>query len=145
MDNPTRPPRWKTMDNPTRPPSDHVVIDNIKKSISILELTVPFENNVNRNHAYKCHKYAHLYIDLQRLGFNVKYFAIEIGCRAVISDSNSKCLYAFYKSIRGLKFNNRDFRHLKTSFCKTVITSSFVIFKSKYCKSWITPMFYCNV
>ncbi len=58
---------------------DLVVIDNIKKCISILQLTVPFENDVNRNHEYKCHKYAHLYIDLQRLGFNVKYFAIEIG------------------------------------------------------------------
>ncbi len=28
--------------------------------------------------------------------------------------------------------------------CKTVITS-FVILKSKYCTSWITPMSYCNV
>ncbi len=55
---------------------DLVVIDNIKKCISILELTVPFEINVNHNHEYKCHKYAHICIDLQRLGFNVKYFAI---------------------------------------------------------------------
>ncbi len=108
---------------------DLVVIDNIKIWIWILELTVPFENNVNRNHEYKCHKYGRLCIDHQRLCFNVKYFAIEIGCRAVISDNNSKCLYAFYKSIRGLKFNNRDFWHLKMSFSKTVITSSFVIFK----------------
>ncbi len=93
---------------------DIVVIDNIKKCISIFELTVvPFENNVNHNHEYKCHKYANLCIDLQRLGFNVKYFAMEIGRRTLISDSNSKCLYAVYKPIRGLKFNNRDFRHLK--------------------------------
>ncbi len=113
---------------------DLVVIDNINKCISILELTVPFENNVNHNYDYKCHKYVHLCIDLHRLGFNVKYFAIEIGCKAVISESNSKRLYTFYKSIRGrLKLNNRDFRYLKTSLCKTVITS-FVIFKSKYCK-----------
>ncbi len=77
-----------------------MVIDNIKKGISILKLTVPLEDNVNRNHEYKCHKYAHLCINLQRLGFNVKYFDIEIGCRAVISDSNNKCLYGFYKSIR---------------------------------------------
>ncbi len=44
---------------------DLVVIDNIKKCISILELTGPFENNENRNHEYKCHKYALLCIDLQ--------------------------------------------------------------------------------
>ncbi len=112
---------------------DFVVIDKTKTCISILELTVPFENNVNCNYEYKCHKYTRLCIDLQRLGFKVKYFAIEIGCRAVISDSNSKHLYAFYKSIKGLKFNNREFRHPKTFLCKTVITSSFVIFKSKYC------------
>ncbi len=31
---------------------DLVVIDNIKKCISILELTIPFENNVKRNHEY---------------------------------------------------------------------------------------------
>ncbi len=66
---------------------DLVVIDNIKKCISILELTVLFEHNVNSNHEYKYYKYAHLCIDLQRLGFNVQYFAIEIGCRALISDS----------------------------------------------------------
>ncbi len=106
---------------------DLVVIDNIKRCISILELTVPFENNVNRNHEYKCHKYEHLCIDLERLSLYVKYFAIEIGCRAVISDSNGKCLYVFYKSIRGLKFNNRECRYLKTSLCKTMITS-FVIY-----------------
>ncbi len=43
---------WTIPPDPTvtsdRP--DHVVIDNIKKCISILELTVPFENNVNHNH-----------------------------------------------------------------------------------------------
>ncbi len=51
----------------------------------------------------------------------------------------------YKKSIRVLKFNNRYFRHLKTSLCKTVINSSFVIFKPKYSKYWFTPMSYCNV
>ncbi len=72
---------------------DHVVIDNTKKCISILELTVLFKNNVNRNHEYKCHKYIHLCIYLQRISFNIKYFAIKIGCRAIILDSNSKCMH----------------------------------------------------
>ena len=124
---------------------DLVVIDTEHNNISILELTVPFECNININHEYKCHKYVHLVIDLQKLGFNVKYFAIEIGCRAMISEPNSKCLYAFFKSVYGLKFNNRDFRHFKASVCKTVITSSFVIFKSKYSKTWISPSPYCKV
>ena len=67
---------------PTSDRPDLVVIDYCKKSISILELTVPFERNISKDHQYKCHKYAHLMIDLQGLGYSVKYFAIEIGCRS---------------------------------------------------------------
>ena len=124
---------------------DLVVLDPCEKCISILELTVPYETNIQSRHQYKCHKYAHLCIDLQSLGFSVKYFAIEIGCRAFISQPNSKRLHAFLKSVKGLKFNNRDFRSFKSTLCKTVITSSFVVFKSRFCKSWISPLSYCAV
>lgn len=124
---------------------DLVVLDLTNKCVSILELTVPYESNINSSHQYKCHKYAHLCVDLQNLGFSVKYFAFEIGCRAFISESNSKRLYAFLKSITGLKFNSRDFRSFKSSLCKTAITSSFVIFKARFCKSWITPQSFCKV
>ena len=130
---------------PTSDRPDLVVIDYCKKSISILELTVPFERNISKDHQYKCHKYAHLMIDLQGLGYSVKYFAIEIGCRASISEDNNKRLHAFYKSIPRFKFSNRDFKNLKKSICKTVITASFVLFKSKHFKSWTVPKSYCNV
>ena len=130
---------------PTSDRPDLVVIDYTGKTISILELTVPFERNISTDHQYKCHKYAHLMIDLQRLGYSVKYYAIEIGCRAMISEANNRRLHAFYKSIPGFKFTNRDFTKLKKSICKTVITASFVIFKSKHFKLWRSPNSYCSV
>ncbi len=75
-----------------------VVIDYNTKSISILGLSVPFK--------YQCNNYVHLMIDLQNVGYSVKCFAVEICSGAMVSDSNSKCLYAFYKSILGIKFTN---------------------------------------
>ena len=130
---------------PTSDRPDLVVIDYTTKSISILELTVPFERNISKDHQYKCHKYAHLMIDLQRLGYSVKYFAVEIGCRAMVSEANNRRLHAFYKSITNFKFTNRDYTKLKRSICKTAITASFVIFKSKHFKLWRTPNSYCSV
>ena len=80
---------------PTSDRPDLVVINRVKKSISIFELTVPYEANIRRNHQYKCHKYIPLILILQKLDFNVKYFSVEIGNRGFISRDNSNRLYAF--------------------------------------------------
>ncbi len=92
---------------------DLVSISCVRKSISIFELTVPFERNIKKDHQYKCHKYAHLAFDLSKLDFSVKFYAVEIGCRGLVSYENSERLHAFLRSIHTLKFKEKDFKQLK--------------------------------
>jgi hypothetical protein len=66
---------------PTFNRPDLVTISRSNKRISIFELTVPYERNISKNHNFKCHKCAHLVIDLNNCSFKVKLFAIKIGCR----------------------------------------------------------------
>ena len=130
---------------PTSDRPDLVIINKQTHSISILELTVPFETNIQRAHEYKCHKYTHLILDLQSQGFSVKYFAIEVGCRGLLTTNNSKRLQAFFSSVPGLKLPSKDFRQLKVSLHKIAITTSFMIYKSKYSKLWHSCALLCDM
>ncbi len=91
-----------------------VIVYN-RKSISIVQLTVPSD------HRYKGHKYVLIMIDLQNVGYSVKYFAVA---RLTGNETNT-----WYKSFMGIKFTNRDFRQLKRTLGKIVITKSFVNLK----------------
>ncbi len=126
---------------PTSDRPDLVVLNREKKTISIFELTVPYENNIAKNHQYKCHKYVPLILDLQRIDFNVKYFAVEIGCRGMISKDNTNRLHAFYSSVSNQKVKCKDFKALKSSLCKIAITASFIVYKAKFQPTWCsTPL-----
>ncbi len=43
---------------------------------------------MSENHQYKCHKCAHLMIDLLNIGFKVMFYAIQIVCKGLISMDN---------------------------------------------------------
>ena len=124
---------------------DLVVISKQKKLISILELTVPYENNIQKEHEYKCQKYTHLAIDLTNCGYKVKFFAVEIGSRGLISKANSNRLCAFYHSIHGSHFNAKDFRCLKRSLTKIAITASFIIYKARFQPTWCSTALLTNL
>ena len=64
---------------PTSDRPDLVIVNKQTYSISILELAVPFETNIQQAYEYKCHEFKHLILDLQPQGYSVKYLAIEEG------------------------------------------------------------------
>ncbi len=74
-----------------------------------------YEKNVKKKYQYKCHKYTHLVIDLLHIGFKVKFYASEIGCRGLISMKNTNILYAFCHSIPVFKFKQVDIKHFEKS------------------------------
>ncbi len=59
---------------------------------------------------YKCNQYNYFVIDM---GFKVKHYVIEIGCKILISmhNSNRNCSFPF--DIPSFKFKQRHFRHFK--------------------------------
>ena len=67
---------------------DLVVIDQALKKILILELTVPYDINVDSAHDRKIKRYENLVRDLNTVGYETIYLAIEIGARGFISKDN---------------------------------------------------------
>ncbi len=114
---------------PTSNRPDRVGISRSNKWISIFELTVSYEGNFSKYHNYKCLKYAQPVIDRNNCGFKVTFFAMEIGCRLIFSENDSKGLHAFYHSIPGIKFHASYFNN---SLCKTAGTSSFITYITRF-------------
>ena len=113
---------------------DLTIVNRVKKTIHIFELTVPFEHNIDRQHSYKTNKYASLITDLNSIGYTPIFCAFEVGCRGKISKENSKRLFEFTKGI-----NPKETRKVK-QICKDLTTiaslCSFYIFKVKDNPSW---------
>ena len=66
---------------------DIVIIDETSKQVSICELTVPFESNVNKQHLYKENKYAHFVSDINTHKATV--IAFEVGASSQITPKGS--------------------------------------------------------
>ena len=77
---------------PLRP--DVFVVNEDTRVIVILELTCPWERNIDRDHVYKEEKYAPLVADLSR-EFAVSQFSIEISARGMITKENKARLKSF--------------------------------------------------
>ena len=58
---------------------DLCVVWTNERKILIVELTVPFELNIEKAHTYKSNKYAPLVSDIESNQFEVTYLAIEVG------------------------------------------------------------------
>ena len=69
------------------------------KNLLILELTVPFELNIEKAHIRKSNKYAALISDIDSNNINTDFIALEIGSRGYISPENMKSLKKIYESI----------------------------------------------
>ena len=56
--------------------------------IKIIELTVPFETNIEKEHTYKTNKYATLIQDIEDKQIWSELTCVEVGCRGYVSESN---------------------------------------------------------
>ncbi len=84
---------------PTSQRPDLVIVNRTRKSIYILELTVPYEKNITMEHKYKSEKYARLIGDLQDIGWSTSYHAFKVGCRGMITKENDTTLKLFITKI----------------------------------------------
>lgn len=116
---------------------DIVFIDKPSKLIILVELSIPFELNIEATHQRKVERYKDLIQDIQESGYTVKYYPIEIGSRAFISKENTSRL----KSVIKITTQNQSFKNLKDTICKIALTASFVIYHSKFENIWCSPPF----
>ena len=103
-----------------------------------MELTVPYENNIQKEHLYKNEKYQHLILDLTTSGNTVTFFAIEIGCRGIITKDNKNRLYKLKRLLSPTPPKTKDMKILLKKLSTIAVATSYAIFISRNYPNWIS-------
>ena len=115
---------------------DLFLIDEVRRTIVVFELTCPWEKNVERDHNYKQEKYAPLVADLSR-DFNVSHFSVEIAARGFISKENKARLKSF--ALMTCDARSSESKSLISCCSKASLLASFSIFQARNEPSWTSP------
>ena len=117
---------------PTQQKPDLCFVDFNKKEIFVIELTIPFETNIQQAHRRKLDRYAGLIHDITEAGWKPTLLCIEIGSRGLITPDNKKRLMDMMKLCK-CKIR---YSHLRNDILKTVLFGSYVIFYSRSEHTW---------
>ena len=120
----------------TIPPDIH--ISNLKpdmiilndNEIKIVELTVPFETNIEKAHERKTVKYSQLVDDLKAKGFICELYCIEVGSRGIITPSNGKRLKSLFNT------NEKKCKLLNKILSRIAILTSYTIWNARHNPMW---------
>ena len=116
-------------------PDLFIVSENLKKAI-VIELTCPWDANVQRSHTYKQEKYAPLVADLsQRL--TVFHFSIEVTVRGQISKENQNRIKAFV--FRCCDAPGKLAGKIVKCSSKAALLASFSLFSARKEPAWLSP------
>ena len=119
----------------TQRPDIFIFNESTREAI-ILELTCPWDGNIDRSHTYKEEKYAPLFADLSR-HYKTFCFSIEVSVRGQITSDNKMRLKAFiYRSCDEPK---KIFKSVIPVFSKVALLSSFSLFSARNEPSWSEP------
>ncbi len=94
-----------------------VIVNRIYSTITILELSVPFETSISDTHNRQLNRYAILIADVESKNFKVNYYALEIGSGGYISPENKNRLKHIIKE---LHINNK-YSYIKDNICKVAL------------------------
>ena len=71
---------------------DLVLVNYEKKSMTLIELTIPFDSNILAANNRKTKRYEQLIRDIEEKEFSMNFYALEISSRGYISPDNSNRL-----------------------------------------------------
>ena len=111
---------------------DLVILREEEKDIHIVELTVPFETNLDNAHQRKVEKYNAITRDIQEKGYTVTFYAIEVGARGLVDRNNKHRLKQILKTTSSKIRPTEFFQTLS----KLAILSSFSIFYARKERAW---------
>ena len=99
---------------------DITVTSRALKCAILVELTVPWDTNIPRQHEYKLNKYADLCSTIRMNGYKCSLYAVEVGARGL----TAKSLYSLFKD---LGLCRRDVNNFLRRSSKTAVESSYRI------------------
>ena len=104
---------------------DLVIIDRVEKVVTIVELTVPFEENILSAQERKSVKYRGLVSAIEEKGFICNFHTVEVGARGIVGQGTNKLLRQICRSKR------QETRALVKSLSQTAMKCSYLIFREK--------------
>ena len=117
---------------------DLFLVNESNKVIVLLELTCPWDSNIERSHNFKQEKYAPLVADLSR-NYKVFHFSFEVSVRGQVSKDNRARLKSFvYRCCR----SPRVIAGRLVSHCsKLSLLCSYSIFCARKEPTWSSPRY----
>ena len=110
---------------------DIVMVNTKKKSVHLLELTVPFEENISKAHERKHIKYTDLVSDITDTGYKCDLICFEIGSRGLITPETNKRISDMFSFIKA-----KPPRSLKKDLSRIALLSSYTIWNARHEPSW---------
>ena len=117
---------------PTELKPDIVIVWKNSPRVSIIELTVPFETNIEKAHTRKTNKYAPLCQDIKNQGYTVDYWALEIGSHGYVNKNNAASLKSIIKQFKC----NIQPKKLSVTLSKLALLGSYSIYISRNEPNW---------
>ena len=114
--------------------SDIVLLWRDLKQIQLIELTVPFELNIESSTLRKENKYAGLLSDLGTVGYDASLIHIAIGSRGLITSQNSLQLRLCHPH----SMKRKPIKLLKDKITKMAVSASYSIFHHRKDPSWVS-------
>ena len=103
-----------------------IVLTNIEKKKCILvELTVPFEENIANAQLRKATKYRGLVADVEQAGWSCAYHSVEIGSRGIAAHGTSRTLQSLTSAPK------KAIKAAVKLLIQTAVKCSYVIFKER--------------
>ena len=112
-----------------------VLFSRSSKTIVLLELTVPLEDNVHLAHDRKITKYSALVTACEENGFKTHMFALEVGCLGY-------CPHSFLHCFEALGLPKSAARQIRSEASKTALRSSYVLFFAEACRLGSVKLFF---
>ena len=104
---------------------DIVICNKVKKTIKLIEVTVPHESNIANAQTRKASRYDGLIAGLDECGYDCTFHSVEFGSRGVIPHGTLKKLC----NICGAR--KSEVKAFLTNMSKLVLSCSYVIFKER--------------
>ena len=119
---------------------DVVLFSRSSKTIVLLELTVPLEDNVHLAHDRKTTKYSALVMACEENGFKTHMFALEVGCLGY-------CPHSFLHCFEALGLPKSTARQIRSEASKTALRSyhhrtSMYFFFAEACRLGSVKLFF---
>ena len=117
---------------PTQEKPDICVVNALKRHVTIIELTVPFETNISKARQRKLDRYAALVADINKTKYIADLICLEVGSRGLINKDNKSQI----RQIASLVGEKRT-RSLWRDISRIALLSSYAIFNARHESKWV--------